>query len=64
MAAVTIFTITYIDLAGRRRQTGIQRAIGIRSGPIVGSYILKAWAGVHAPVSWRAQWLHRNCVTV
>jgi putative ABC transport system permease protein len=44
MAAITIFTITYIDLASKRRQIGIERAIGIRSGPIVLSYVLKAWA--------------------
>lgn len=44
MAAVTIFTITYVDLVGKRRQIGVERAIGIRSGPIVLSYVLKAWA--------------------
>lgn len=44
MAAITIFTITYIDLANKRRHIGIERAIGIRSGPIVLSYVLKAWA--------------------
>lgn len=44
MAAITIFTITYIDLVSKRRQIGIERAIGIRSGPIVLSYVLKAWA--------------------
>ena len=44
MAAITIFTITYIDLVNKRRQIGIERAIGIRSGPIVLSYVLKAWA--------------------
>lgn len=44
MAAATIITITYIDLASKRRQTGIERAIGIRSAPIVLSYVLKAWA--------------------
>ncbi len=44
MAAITIFTITYIDLVHKRRQIGVERAIGIRSGPIVLSYVLKAWA--------------------
>ena len=44
MAAITIFTITYIDLVNKRRQIGIERAIGIRSSPIVLSYVLKAWA--------------------
>jgi putative ABC transport system permease protein len=44
MAAVTIFIITYIDLVNKRRQIGIERAIGIRSAPIVLSYVTKAGA--------------------
>jgi putative ABC transport system permease protein len=44
MAAVTIFIITYIDLVNKRRQIGIERAIGIRSAPIVLSYVTKACA--------------------
>ena len=44
MAAITIFTITYIDLVSKRRQVGVERAIGIRSAPIVLSYVVKAWA--------------------
>jgi putative ABC transport system permease protein len=44
MAAVTIFIITYIDLVNKRRQIGIERAIGIRSAPIVLSYVTKASA--------------------
>lgn len=43
-AAITIFTITYIDLVSKRRQIGIERAIGIKSRAIVFSYVLKAWA--------------------
>ena len=43
MAAITIFIITYIDLVNKRRQIGIERAIGIRSAPIVLSYVFKAW---------------------
>lgn len=43
MAAITIFTITYIDVVHRRRQIGVERAIGIRSVPIVLSYVIKAW---------------------
>ena len=43
-AAITIFTITYIDLVNKRRQIGIERAIGIKSRAIVFSYVLKAWA--------------------
>lgn len=44
MAAITIFIITYIDLVNKRRQIGIQRAIGIRGAPIIASYVLKAWS--------------------
>jgi putative ABC transport system permease protein len=44
MAAVTIFVITYVDLVSKRRQIGIERAIGIRSAPIVLSYVAKACA--------------------
>jgi len=44
MAAITIFIITYIDLVNKRRQIGIERAIGIRSAPIVISYVIKACA--------------------
>ncbi|MGE5291890.1 MAG: FtsX-like permease family protein [Micromonosporaceae bacterium] len=44
MAAITIFTITYIDLVHKRRQIGVERAIGIKSSPIVLSYVIKAWA--------------------
>ena len=44
MAAITIVTITYIDVVHRRRQIGVARAIGIRPAPIVASYVLKAWA--------------------
>lgn len=44
MAAITIFIITYIDLVNKRRQIGIERAIGIGSAPIVLSYVSKACA--------------------
>lgn len=44
MAAITIFIITYIDLVNKRRQIGIERAIGIGSAPIVLSYVTKACA--------------------
>jgi putative ABC transport system permease protein len=42
VAAITVFIITYVDLANRRRQIGIERAIGIRSGALVGSYVIKS----------------------
>lgn len=42
VAAITVFIITYVDLTNRRRQIGIERAIGIRSGAIVGGYVIKS----------------------
>lgn len=42
VAAITVFIVTYVELTARRRQIGIERAIGIRSGAIVGSYLIKA----------------------
>lgn len=44
VAAITIFIVTYIDLVNRRKQIGIERAIGIRGTSIVASYCLKAVA--------------------
>ena len=44
VAAITVFIITYVDLVNRRRQIGIERAIGIRSAAIVASYVLKTLA--------------------
>jgi len=42
VAAITIFIITYVDLVNKRKQIGIQRAIGITSVSIVLSYIIRA----------------------
>lgn len=42
VAAITVFIITYVDLNNRRRQIGIERAIGIRSTSIVTSYVFKS----------------------
>jgi putative ABC transport system permease protein len=42
VAGFTIYIITFIDVANRRRQIGIQRAIGITPGSISGSYIMRA----------------------
>jgi putative ABC transport system permease protein len=42
VAAITIFIVTYVDLVNKRRQIGIERAIGITSASIVLSYILRA----------------------
>jgi putative ABC transport system permease protein len=44
VAAITIFIITYVDLVNKRRQIGIQRAIGITGAAIVISYMLRAIA--------------------
>jgi len=42
VAAITIFIVTYVDLVNKRRQIGIERAIGITSTSIVLSYIIRA----------------------
>jgi len=41
VAAITIFIITYVDLVNKRRQIGIQRAIGITSTSIILSYVIR-----------------------
>jgi putative ABC transport system permease protein len=42
VAAITIFIVTYVDLVNKRRQIGIERAIGITSTSIVLSYVIRA----------------------
>jgi putative ABC transport system permease protein len=42
VAAITIFIVTYVDLANKRRQIGIERAIGITSASIAVSYVIRA----------------------
>ena len=42
VAAITIFIVTYVDLVNKRRQIGIERAIGITSASIVASYVIRA----------------------
>jgi putative ABC transport system permease protein len=42
VAGITIFIVTYIDVANRRRQIGIQRAIGITPASITLSYLIRA----------------------
>lgn len=44
VAAATVVIVTYVDLVGKRRTIGIERAIGIKSSAIVSSYVLKAVA--------------------
>ena len=41
VAAITVFIVIYVDLVNRRKQIGIERAIGIKSSAIIGSYLLK-----------------------
>ena len=42
VAGITVFIVTYIDVAHRRRQIGIQRAIGITPAAITLSYVIRA----------------------
>ena len=42
VAGITIFIVTYIDVANRKRQIGIQRAMGITPASITLSYLIRA----------------------
>jgi len=42
VAGITIFIVTYIDVTSRRKQIGIQRAIGITWSSITLTYLLRA----------------------
>ena len=42
VAGITVFIVTYIDVTSRRRQIGIQRAIGITQSSITLTYLLRA----------------------
>jgi len=42
IAAIAIFIITYIDVVNRKRQIGIQRAIGITPAAITLAYLMRA----------------------
>ena len=42
IAAATVFIVTYIDVANRKRQIGIQRAIGITPAAITLAYLMRA----------------------
>ncbi len=42
VAGITVFIVTYIDVTNRRRQIGIQRAIGITPSSIVMTYVIRA----------------------
>lgn len=43
VAAITVFIVTYVELINKRKQIGIQRAIGIRPVAIVFVYIVKSF---------------------
>ena len=42
LAGFTVFILTYIDVTSRRKQIGIQRAIGISSSSVTLSYLMRA----------------------
>lgn len=42
VAGITVFIVTYVDVVNRRRQIGIQRAIGIKPHSITLSYLIRA----------------------
>ncbi len=42
VASITLFIVTYVDLVNRRKQIGIERAIGISNSSIVITYIIRA----------------------
>lgn len=42
VAGFTVFILTYIDVTSRRKQIGIQRAIGITSSSITLAYLMRA----------------------
>ena len=42
VAAITVFIVTYVELMNKRKQVGIQRAIGIKPVAIVLVYIIKS----------------------
>ncbi len=42
VAGITVFIVTYIDVSNRRRQIGIQRAIGIIPQSITLAYLMRA----------------------
>jgi putative ABC transport system permease protein len=42
VAAITVFIVTYVELINRRKQIGIERAIGIKPSAIIGMYLIKS----------------------
>jgi putative ABC transport system permease protein len=54
VAGITVFIVTYIDVTNRRKQIGIQRAIGITPGSLVLAYLLRVafYAVVAIGIAW------------
>jgi putative ABC transport system permease protein len=54
VAGITVFIVTYIDVTNRRKQIGIQRAIGITPGSLVLAYLLRVafYAILAIGVAW------------
>ena len=50
VAGITIFIVVYVDIVNRRRQIGIQRAIGITSQSITLSYLFRVLFYVFAGI--------------
>lgn len=42
VAAITVFIVTYVELINRRKQIGIERAIGIHPSAIIWVYLIKS----------------------
>ncbi len=42
VAGITVFIVTYIDVANRKRQIGVQRAIGVTPNSITLAYLARA----------------------
>ncbi len=42
IAGITVFIVTYIDVANRKRQIGVQRAIGVTPNSITLAYLMRA----------------------
>ena len=54
VATIIMFIVIYVNVASKKRQIGIMRAIGIARGTIIGSYLIQAlfYAGVGILIGW------------
>ncbi len=62
VAAITVFIVTYVELINKRKQIGIQRAIGIRPIAIVFVYIIKSFIFAIAGIAIGAAIFNLICV--